>query len=59
MQESPPRVEVKLGQLGTLHIPVYSNTGGGRGGLYPSPHSLFYGESNQGSEKLHHLLKGP
>lgn len=41
MQESPPGVEVKLGQLGTLHIPVYSNTGGGRGGLYPSPHSLF------------------
>lgn len=44
MQESPPGVtEVKLGQLDTSHIPVYSNT---RGGLYPSPHSLFYGGSN-------------
>lgn len=37
MQESPPGVEVKLGQLGTLHIPVYSNTGGRRGGEASTP----------------------
>lgn len=49
--------EVKLRRPGISHVPALLQHHHRDGGVLFPPYTLFYGGSNQGSERLHHLLK--